>query len=483
MKKEFDVYEYVSEKATPQVLANHGDEMQKFAAYCDQAKKALDDAEKEESKANGQESLILERQRNAILGLPKEVRFYKQQIKDIIKEMGIGAEWYPHWYDSMEDAIYNEILGFAGLAPWIENRKPEYQYSSSAKMIGGRIYFMIGGKLELQPQSMTSERRAQLRAALLLDDPRKRLNEVYHEVYLQDGSRVTIYNEGLAKRGQDCIVFRKFVVQNYSFEMQAEKHTIPAELVPVFKAMVKVGYNVAFVGPVRSAKTTFLTTWQSYEDDSLEGVQVESDPEIPLHEIMPNAPIMQFVPNEDDLRSVIKRIMRSDADYIIMAEARDGVALHTAVKAANKGTRRVKMTFHTTDVIDFAYDVAEEIINSYPNMDLGSYIIKTAKSFDYILQFAQLEKNKSEKRLIGMWEMRYDLTARTIHMLQICKYDYDTDAWTFAFDIGEDKRQIGHIVSPKAFAEMENILRDLSQKYPMQGNYKYVPFCQALLRG
>ncbi len=84
----------------------------------------------------------------------------------------------------------------------------------------------------------------------------------------------------------------------------------------------------------------------------------------------------------------------------------DGVALNIAVKIANKGTRRVKMTFHCSDTMDFCYDVADEIVKSYGG-SLYSTILKVAKSFQFVFQFVQL-KDKSQKRLKSIYEIEYD---------------------------------------------------------------------------
>lgn len=479
---EFDIIRYVEEKGKQKIPVeeqNSPEKMKVFETHCQMIKQELDEIEKKESA--GKEETILNRQRKAILGFEKEVRYYKNLIQDIVHQSSFKDQWYPSWYSNMSDAVYNEILGFAGLAEWIENRTPELADSSSAKVIGDRIYFMISGEMVLQPQKISTERRKQLKAALLLATPEKRAKEVYHEVYLQDGSRVTLYNEGLTKAGQESIVIRKFLVKEYNFEQQAERHTIPQEAIPLFTAMVEIGFNVAFIGPVRSAKTTFLTTWQKYEDPKLEGVIVESDPEIPLHLIMPSAPILQFVPSDEDFPLVVKRIMRSDADYIIMAEARDGIALNTAVQAANKGTRRTKITFHSSDALDFCFDVATEIIKTYGG-DLSSTITKVAKSFQYIFQMVQLP-DKSKKRLKAIWEIRYDLKKRQITMHRICKYDFQKDDWTWANTIGEDKKEIGMEENKDALRAFENTLKQLAQSQPMKEESPFVPFYDQLIRG
>lgn len=175
---------------------------------------------------------------------------------------------------------------------------------------------------------------------------------------------------------------------------------------------------------------------------------------------------MQFVPNEEEFPLVVKKILRSDADYIIMAEARDGIALNTAVKAANKGTRRVKITFHTTDAVDFCYDVANEI-NSIYHSDLGTTIAKVAKSFHYLFQMVQLE-DKSQKRLKAIWEIRYDMDERKISMHLICKYNIEKNCWAWVYDIGEDKRELGIEEHKNAFAEFEKELKALAKEFPLQ---------------
>lgn len=441
-----------------------------FSDVCAVIKKKIDDLEENENKPDE----VIRRQSRAILGMEDEVEYYLALIHKIISEGELYCE-HPVWYESLEEGVFQENLGFSCLSEWIKGTREELKSSSSAKVIGERVYFQIGGELILQPQTLPYERRMQLRRALLLTAPQNRSSDPYHEVYLEDGSRVTIFSEGISKKGQDTIVFRKFFVKNYTFEKQAELQTIPHDSISLFKNMVQVGFNVAFVGAVKTAKTTFLATWQSYEDQSLEGVQLETDPEIPWQVIMPKAPIMQLVPDDlESLKKIIKPVMRTDGDYIIMAEARDGYSLGIAVKAANKGTRRVKMTFHTTDSIDFCYDVADEIVLAQGG-NLYSRMIKVAKSFHFIFHFVQLA-DKSQKRLKAIWEIRYNDCQGDITMVKICGYDYERNSWTWSGGIGEDKKIIGAEENPEAMLNVEKELETLAQKYPMKEDPFYKPY-------
>lgn len=389
---------------------------------------------------DGKENLdsALRIQKKAIIGYENEVSYFKSRIRQFIKKYGAEHSSYPGWYESLEDGIYQENWGLAGVSEWFSEK---FMESSSAKIIGDRIYFLDEGQMSLKPQTISKDRREQMIRAFLLLTPEERLDKEFHEVYMLDGTRVTIFGGGMTKRGQDVIIFRRYIIPSYSFEEQAARGTIPKNSIPLFLAMVSLGYNVAFTGAVRTAKTTFLSTWQSYEDKNLEGVMVETDPEIPIHVLMPEAPILQLIADNEKLKHLSKNLLRSDADYFILAEARDGIALDTAVKIASKGTRRMKITFHTRDPLDFSYDVAFEIVKSLGG-NLDSTARKVAASFDYIFHFIQL-KNKSQKRLKSIYELGLDRNKKEISMKEICRYDHRTDAWTWEYAVSEDKLIIG----------------------------------------
>jgi pilus assembly protein CpaF len=309
------------------------------------------------------------------------------------------------------------------------------------------------------PQTIDADRREQLIRALLLRSPDERLDREFHEVYLLDGTRVTIFCGAMTKDGQDAIVFRRYIIPSYSFREQAARDTIPEASIPLFEDMVRLGYNVAFCGSVRSAKTTFLSTWQSIEDPALEGVMVETDPEIPLHKIMPGAPIVQLIADNEKLGNIAKNLLRSDADYFVFAEARDGIALDTAVRAARRGTRRMKMTFHSRDPRTFAEDVAVEIVRAMGG-EIGETARRVAGSFDYIFHFAQM-KPKNVTKLKGIYEM--DLSdSGEIAMKEVCRYDAASNSWRWQCEIGENKRALGLEEDPEAFRSFEERLRELS---------------------
>lgn len=468
--KEFDLEEYiysVTGEKREEIINITRDELTRFQILCDTIFAYFHSGWERE----GLETSTLIRQKNAILGKELEVKYFKDNIEDYLKRNNKLMEWYPNWYMDIVDAIYQECWGLGGIAQWKYSKK--YALSQSAKVIGNKIYFMENGKMKLQHQTISDDRRKQLIKALLLNEKNIHYNEKHAEVSMHDGTRITIYGEKLVKENLEVIIFRKYIIPKLSFEEQAKRNTIPHEVIPMLKNMVDIGYNVIFTGAVRTGKTTFLETWQMYEDTTLEGVMIETGAEIPAHKLQPYAPIIQLIADDDELGSIMKQVLRSDADYIISAEARDGRALNVSMRAANKGTRRCKTTYHTTDPTDICYDIADEIVKFYGG-DLYNTIFKVAKSFHYVFHFIQLA-DKSKKRLKGIYEIRFNRYDHKISIHQICKYDYSSDSWQFKYDIGDDKKEIGHEEDKKALTVFENELKKMEQKYPYKNYMVYEP--------
>jgi len=407
-------------------------------------------------------------QKKAIIGHKKDVLAYHKAIAKVLDARGLrGCFDIPSWYESEEDAIFHEVWGLAGMAQWW--RGP-WADSPSAKIIGDEVFFLKDGKMRRMPQRIEAHRREQLIRAFLLLSPEERLDKDFHEIYLLDGCRVTVFKGSMAKKGRDTIIFRRYIVPEYTLGEQAARGTIPKASIPMFVAMARSGYNVVFCGSVRSAKTTFLSTWQRLEDPVLEGVMVETDPEIPLHKLMPGSPVVQLICDGERLKAVSKNLLRSDADYFIIAEARDGVALDTAVRIARKGQGRMKMTFHTRDPLSFPEDAAVEIVRSFGG-DIRETAIRVAGSFDYIFHFVSVHR-ENVKKLCGVYEVgkvtegsnAYSIEERTRgwYVREICRYDFTRNDWTFTNRISDVKRDRGIESDASAFEVFKNELASLS---------------------
>ncbi len=464
--KEFDLEEILNRSRNRRKRSlGYGalDNNSKFLLLCSRIKKHIDEEwNKEQNQKNQKlQKLLLERHRNAILGKPTEVNYLKDKIREYLKAGRLENEGYPSWYKNLVDAIFHENWGIAGIAEWMD--MPE---SSSAKIIGDRIYFFIDGKQVLKEQRISKKRFEQLRQAFMLGDETKRANENYSELYMYSGERVTVYTGQRVIDSQSVMVFRKYVVKVLTFEEQARRGTIPVDLVPALEALVKCGVKVAFIGPVRSGKSTMLLTWQLYENPELEGVLIQTDPEIRIYEVMPKAPIMSLIAGGKELFELSSEILKSDADYLVVQEVRDGYTAYIAVEAANKGTNRLKITAHLSNAEDFCYDIANKIQGVFGG-NIDYQMVRVANSFNFLFEMVQLPGKRSQKRLKSIYEIRYDTEANVISYHKICEYHKDTDSWCFNYSIGKKVMELGEFEDQNALEVYKNTLKSLAKKYPM----------------
>lgn len=417
---------------------------------------------------------ILEREKRAIMGYEEEIFDYQKTISEILREEGLGAVPCPSWYRDAAEGVFAELYGLAGLTPWVYDATPAYRDSSSAKLIGDRLYCLIDGKSVLQPQRISRDRRAQLRRALLLSTPQERAEKGFHEIYLHNGIRVTIYAGERTKPEQDIMVFRKYLLKELTLENLAELGTIPKEAIPLFRGMIRVGFNILIGGPVRSGKTTFLQIWQKEEDPRLEGLAISTDPETPWHVLMPEAPIMQIVADgENELEALTKSLLRGDNDYVLLEEMRDAAAYRLALEITSIGTRRCKCTIHTQDPVGLPYRMATRICSRYGGSE-QNLIRQICKNFHYLFEFAQEEADRSKKKLRQIVEYCSEPESGRIAIHTICQYDPRTERWNWNAHFGEDKKKIG-LLYPKEVEEMQIKLKELAARNPLMGKSTVYP--------
>ena len=188
----------------------------KFYELCRQVGDIFEKRWKEADENEKQQ--MLEQEKKAIMGYEKETEAYKSGIREVIeKEPACMSTECPPWYPNLAAGIFAELYGLAGIAPWAYDETEEYENSSSAKIIGDRIYCLIGGISQLQPQRISRERRQQLKRALLMAYPKERVEKGFHEIYLRNGIRITIYSGDRTKDGQDIMVLRKYIVRELTF--------------------------------------------------------------------------------------------------------------------------------------------------------------------------------------------------------------------------------------------------------------------------
>ena len=431
-----------------------------FKEACDIVLECL---EKEWKKADDLGKLDrLESEKRAIMGFEEEMAMFKAKIGEIIDKKGLNDAECPAWYKNIREGIFNELYGLSGLAPWVYDETEEYRNSSSAKLIGDKLYCLIDGVSVLQPQRISEERREQLKRAFLLATPRERLEEGFHEVYLNNGIRITIFSGDRTKPGQDIMVFRKYIMRDLTFRNLAELGTIPEEAIELFGLMINMGMNVIFAGPVRSGKTTFLQVWQKCEDRRLEGLAIATDPETDWAELMPDAPIMQLVCDGKELEEITKPLLRGDNDYILLEEMRDGTAFNIALEITSTGTRRSKATVHTGNARQLPFMMAEKIRTKYGG-ETVDIIKRIVSNFDLVFEFRQLESNRAVKKLTAITQYYCDPKTLKPKSAKIMEYDYERDVWVWNSFLS-DKILANEAMYPEEMGRLKEHLRRLEEE-------------------
>ena len=204
--------------------------------------------------------------------------------------------------------------------------------------------------------------------------------------------------------------------------------------------------------------------WQRCEDPSLEGLAIATDPETPWHQVMPGAPLMQLVADGEQLETITKSLLRGDNDYVLLEEMRDAQAYRLALEITSAGTRRSKATVHTGDPVNLPYTIASKIRSKYGG-DMAGIILQIFRNFNYVLQFGSDDKDRSKKRLLGIWEYCYDPDTDVPSVHCICRYD-GAGRWQWHHHIGQDKKA-GAVSQADDLAEMEEIMKDLERRNPL----------------
>lgn len=469
MEKTFHIESYLQSRLMPAGGNADAERMDGFSRICDMVRQVFDQEWKDTDDMMKQRKL--EREKKAMMGYEEEMRFYKEKIRMFLSERNLLEQWHPSWYPDLTEGIFAELYGLAGLAPWAYDMTERYRQSSSAKLIGDRLYCMIDGKVELQPQRISGRRREQLKRTLLMATPHERLEYGFHEVYLRNGIRITIYSGSRTKADQDIMVFRKYVLGKLNFMSLAEKGTIPAQAQTLFLHMIQAGFNVLFAGPVRSGKTTFMQIWQCHERQDLEGLALATDGETPWHEIMPEAPLMQLIADGKELEVMTKSLLRGDNDYLLMEEMRDGTAFRMALDMTSTGTSRCKATIHERDGVHIPYRMASKIREQYGG-DEQTLIAQVFQNFDYVIELCQDSEDKSKKIMKGMLEYGYDDKTNQVFCRRVCAYDFEKGIWRWNGKGGVEKLK-KYPESRMHLEKVQAVFQSLGRENPMRDEVIY----------
>lgn len=406
----------------------------------------------------------LKRQHEAIIGVSRSVAYFRDEITDYLRKNNLLNVQYPLYYENLTDAVFNDLFGLGPLALW-----HNYPNSQAAHIIGTTIFFEIGEKLVKQPIEFESISRVEaLVRGLTLKDPRSKIN-IYNpklEIDMTDGTRVTLFVPPLSR--QISITFRRFVVKKMSFAQQAQKNTLPCEALELFRALNMTMPNTAIVGPVKSGKSTILSTFYSEREHEHKVVCVEKHPELYLSDQYPGRPLDELVATEEELLKLFPSILRTDFIYLIVGELRS-VEAELCMLGCERGSSGLLTTYHTKQAHNIPSQLARLILDYFPNRRYESELIRVAENIDIVIVMDQLA-DKS-KRIESIAEIRVDPVTLKISSHEIMRYNHETDDWSYKNDISEALLKKMKKNNAKWADTLKTSLQELSAKKPLTENH------------
>jgi pilus assembly protein CpaF len=423
----FDLNKYMNENARTKAI---NESTQGFQDVVERVKKYTADLLKDENKSVSQKEKFQEIEHQATVGDTEAETYLMNEIDDFLKSEQIINIEYPSCFNSLSHAIFHEIYRFGIFYRWftIDN-------SPSAMIQGKEIWYKINGEFEKQHDELLDEEQvSEIIRALAKANKGLKVSEQNPEaeVEMKDGTRVTIAVPPRAHK--PTIIFRRFLVNNFSFKEQAKRGTIAQEDIPLWKDLANSLLNTIIAGEVESGKSTFQKTIYSERNPKLVACLIEPTPESYYKRDFPERLVHEFYSRGSDINDVIRLVLRVDHNYLIVAEVR-GYEAEGAISGTERGTRGLLMTYHITDPEKTPEQLAQHIVDVYPNRRLVNEIRRIAKQLDIGITMKTFENN--QKRVTSMYEICYSYENDSAWINYLMLYNKDTDSWEYNNNISE----------------------------------------------
>lgn len=436
-RRKFDVGEFIASKRKQseieEDLSKKVITQRETHAFQEVCKAVFNYYEQQYEKGEGANSAAekrIELQHQAIIGDPKAVKYMKDEILDFLRGNNLTNTPHPEYYEDLTDALYHEIYGLGPLATW-----QRYPRSQSAQIIGTSIYYDDGRK-ELRPERFESTERVEaVIRALTMKDPRSCINDYMPELEIDmyDGTRVSIMIPPRVR--QHTITFRRFVVKNFSLAHQVELGTIPEEAVPIMRALAKTRPNTVIAGPVRSGKSTFMTTLKSERNPADTVVCIENHFELAWSQHFPNQPIIEIQSMGDDLHKIFPFTLRQDPTWGALGEVREREA-ECALLLCERGSSGLLCTYHLTSPWNIPGQWARLTMQISPNRTYQSEVVRVAENIDVILVMEEME-NSHKKRITSIVEVVLNPYTLEVSTHEIMRFNRNTDTWSYKCDLSQ----------------------------------------------
>ncbi|WP_281864825.1 ATPase, T2SS/T4P/T4SS family [Planomicrobium okeanokoites] len=412
------------------------------------------------------ESERAERQRiehQATLGDKDSMDMLIDEINSFLRDSPYQNISYDPMFDSLSHAIFEHIYRFKIFYKW--QLFPE---SPSAKILGTEMWFKIDGKFVKQAEEFESlDEVHEIRRLLQQNNPNFTINEKQPqgELDLPDGTRITLTIP--PRTLYPTIVFRRFIVNNFSFEEQVRRGTIHKEDVPLFKTLARIRANMVIAGGVESGKSTMLKTFYAERPDDLVALMIETHPETFLKRDFPQRLVHEFSVSDADIRSVLKTILRFDHDYVIMQEVR-GAEADAAIDGASRGATGLLMTYHVTEPSKVCEQLAQHILDVYPSRQYESEVRRVAQTLHLGVTMKTFPGNK--KRVTSVFEINYDFNTGKAWISYLMKYDGLNEKWLYSDQLSDSLVQQLKEEGDSTLSEFQSLISDRTAASPIQEN-------------
>ncbi|BCG57849.1 ATPase, T2SS/T4P/T4SS family [Paenibacillus sp. URB8-2] len=379
----------------------------------------------------------------ALTGDPQAVSFFMNEIEKYLRKTPYTGS-VPEAYDTAAEALFHEWKGFGPAYRWFTDRA--YSESTGLQIIGRQIFYNVKGKFVPYPYEMPSlDRVEQLKRSLLKSDPNKKLNKDNPSVEFKMDDplwpgrfiRLAIWVSPRVWEGFTTISMRRQVVEFLDLDDQAGTGCIPAEAVPMIRALAMTFRNTIIAGSVGSGKTTFANTIvgeQLLGSASCMGVvMIEKHPESTLPYQIKGHRIIPIQAANEELMEVGIESLRHDPNLLYMTEMRYN-EWEFYLWSGEKGYDGITGTFHTVDSEDIPYQGAFAVSTRIGG-SLKGHLVSALKACELV--FILESAGEGRKRLACISEVFYDEARNSVFANDLMRWDEDKRDWTYNAGITE----------------------------------------------
>lgn len=459
MAEVFNIVTEIQNNLSKMPVKKNEEDMYSFDRLIKDVKEHFDDFFKDDEVDNAKKQERLEVYHLAVIGDPETEVFLTNEIESYLRTINISNIPYPEYYSSLSEALYHEIFRFGMLRKWYV-----MDHSPAAKFIGKEFWIEIDDVFVKQEEELPSEKTVrEFINRFQAGQKNLKVNESnpYAEIALEDQTRVTIIMPPASHK--PTLIFRKYIVSNFSFEKQAELGTIAKEDTQFFKVFSKLSLNTVVAGHIKSGKSTFLKTIYGARDPRKVAVLIEGTAETFLKRDFPERLVHELYTQSQDINVVIARALRLDHDYIIVQEVR-GVEAEGAIAGTERGRNGLLMSYHITDPENTTIQLAQHIVDEYPNRTQKNEIIRIAKALDVGIT---MESRNGKKVVTSIYEIGFDVKNREPFINYLVFYNSQKQQWEYNSNISDElKKRIKYLDESLADEFIEH-LQVRESLYPM----------------